>query len=146
KFTPLGRLPTSRRTTGKGGPMKQLYCALIGASMVAACGGKKNDQVAADSTGRSIELTTPDSTLALNDAPSGKTDTVYLPQPTPPKTTTPKRNPPAAQPAPVPPPAATPSPAPAPTPTPVISTLSAGTVVETRISKPLSSRTNKAGE
>lgn len=128
--------------------MRRFYFALIGASVVAACGGKKNEQVAADTTGRSIQLTTPDSTVALNDAPSttgNKTDTVYLPQPAPPRVV-PKR-PPASQPAAAPSPAPSPAPAPAPAAAAaVVSSLSAGTVVETRSTKALSSRTNKAGE
>ncbi|HEU5218825.1 MAG TPA: hypothetical protein VFU23_09205 [Gemmatimonadales bacterium] len=124
--------------------MRHFYFALVGAATLAACGKKDNDQIAADTTGRSIQLTTPDTTVALNDAPSAgnKTDTVYLPQ----KTTPPKKTPPAS-----PPPAAAPSPAPAPAPAPppaaaVVSSLAAGTVVEARSTKALSSRTNKAGE
>ncbi len=56
--------------------MRKLYIALIGASMVAACGDKKNDQLAIDTT-RSIQIPVPDSTVALNDVPATKTDTVY---------------------------------------------------------------------
>jgi len=130
--------------------MRCFHFALIGAAVVTACGGKKNEQVAADTTGRSIQLTTPDSTVALNDAPSttgNKTDTVYLPQPAPPRVVAPKRTPPASQPAPAPSPAPSPAPAPAPPPAAVVvSSLGAGTVVEARSTKALSSRTNKAGE
>lgn len=123
--------------------MKTVYFALIGASMVAACGGKKNDQLAIDSAGRDIQLTTPDSSLALNDAPSasGKVDTVYLPRPTPPRATPPRKTTPRPAPAPAPSPAPAPAPA-----TPVIASLSAGTVVETRSTMALTSRTNKPGE
>ena len=135
--------------------MRRFYIALIGASMVAACGQKKPEQLAVDTAGRSIQLTTPESTVALNDAPSGignKVDTVYLPQPTPPRAVPPKKTPPASRPAPAPspapsPPLASPGPAPAPPPpAPVISTLSVGTVLETRSTRALTSRTNKAGE
>ncbi len=128
--------------------MRKLYIALIGASMVAACGDKKNDQFAIDSAGRDIQLTMPDSTLTLNDAPtnSGKVDTVYLPQPTPPRAVPPRRTPPATRPVHTPHPAS-PSPAPAPPPVaPVIHSLSAGTVVATSSTRALTSRTNKAGE
>ncbi len=131
--------------------MRKLYIALIGASVVAACGGKKNDQFAADSAARDIQLTTPDSMLALNDAPTGsgnKVDTVYLPQATPPRVVPPRRTP-APRPAPAPPPAPSPSPAPAPAPpavAPVVYSLSTGTVVETRSTRALTSRSNKAGE
>lgn len=118
--------------------MRRFQIALLGAAVVAACGRKDNDQVAVDSTGRDIQLTTPDTTLALNDVPSsaGKVDTVYLPKATPPRTVPPRR-----------PPAASPAPAPAPAPaTPVVYSLAAGTIVETRTTKALTSRTNKAGE
>ena len=125
--------------------MRSIYFALIGASLVAACGQKKTT-VAQDSTSRDIQLTTPDSTVALNDAPAvkpeaTKTDTVYLPQPTPPappppapRVTPPKRNPPVSHPAPSP--SNPPSPPPAP---PVASTLPTGTILETRSTVALSS-------
>ena len=75
--------------------MRRFYFALIGASLVAACGQKKPEQVAVvDSASRDIKLSVPDSTVPLNDAPSSptanKVDTVYLPQATPPKVVTPE--------------------------------------------------------
>jgi hypothetical protein len=136
--------------------MRQIYFALIGAAALVAC--KKQDaQVAADTTGRSIQLTTPDSTVALNDAPSAsgtKTDTVYLPQPAPtppPRVTSPRPSPPPPRPSPAPPAAPSPEPAPTPAPAPppappVVTTLSAGTVLETRSTVALTSRKNKSGE
>jgi hypothetical protein len=128
--------------------------ALTGALILAAC-AKKDSQVAVDSTSRDIQLPKADSTLALNDAPSTtpKVDTVYVektpapaPPPAPPARPKPRPSPPpAAVPAPVPP-AAAPSPPPAPPPAPRVSRLEAGTVVETRATKLITSRTNKPGE
>ncbi len=136
--------------------MRRFYFALIGLAVAAACGQKKPDQsaISIDTASRDIKLTTPDSTVALNDAPSiapNKVDTVYLPQATPPKSTTPKprqNSPSTYRPSPrtaSPPPAPTAVPAPLPA-VPVSHTLAAGTVVETRSTRALTSRTNKPGE
>ncbi|HEV8197096.1 MAG TPA: hypothetical protein VGP87_10680 [Gemmatimonadales bacterium] len=137
--------------------MRSFYFALIGAAVVAGC-GKKNDQAAqaaADSARRDIALTTPDSTVPLNDAPSttGKVDTVYLPQSKAPRSTSPNRTPTPPRSTPDQPPAATPAPAPAPSPEPAPAppprasrSLDVGTVLETRTTRALNSRTTKAGE
>ena len=60
--------------------MRRFYFALIGASMMAACGQKKPQQVAlGDSASRDIKLTVPDSTVPLNDAPSTRRPTRSTP-------------------------------------------------------------------
>ena len=122
--------------------MKLLFCALMGAAVVAGCGDKKAEQAAADSAARDIQIPAPDSTVALNDPSPNRVDTVYLQ-----KTPAPRTRPPAGQPA--APPAAAPSPAPAPPPAAApraAPQLEPGTVIEAKASKSITSRTNKPGE
>lgn len=124
--------------------MRQFFVLLMGAAVVAACGDKKAEQLAADSAARDIQIPAPDSTVALNDTPTPeRVDTVYVQ-----KAPAPRPRPPASQPAPAPappPPAPEPSPAPAPPP-PAPAQLDSGTVVEARASRSITSRTNKPGE
>lgn len=127
--------------------MRQFCFLLMGAAVVAACGDKKADQLAADSAARDIQIPAPDSTVALNDTPATpeRVDTVYVQ-----KAPAPRPRPPASQPAPAPAPPAAPNPSPAPAPAPPPPApavqLDSGTVVEARASKSITSRTNKPGE
>lgn len=129
--------------------MRPSSIVLTGVLILAAC-GKKDSQVAQDSTSRDIQLPAPDSTVALNDAPATppKTDTVYVDKnPSKPKPPAPKPSaPPAGTPAPSTPAPAPSTPAPAPPAAPSAARLEAGTVLETRASKLITSRSNKPGE
>ncbi len=104
--------------------------------LLAACGGGQGDDqiAAADSLNRDLGMPPVDSSAVLNDLPA------------PDAATPPPAPPPAARPPvrPAPPP---PAPAPAPAPvTPASSVLAAGTALELRSDREISSRTNKAGE
>ncbi len=104
--------------------------------LLAACGGGQGDDqiAAADSLNRDLGMPPVDSSAVLNDLPAPDAAT---PPPAPP----PAERPPVR---PAPPP---PAPAPAPAPvTPASSVLAAGTALELRSDREISSRTNKAGE
>jgi len=108
---------------------------------LAGCGGssKEGALAAADSLDRDLAMPAAESTAVLNDLPA--------PAPaTPPVVAT---RPPATRPASTPPAAPAPAPAPAPPAAPpaaVTSTLAAGTRLEVKSDKAITSRTNKAGE
>ena len=126
--------------------MRRILIVLVSAGVLAGCGRKDDEAVAADTLSRDIQLPKPDSTVALNDVPAAptRTDTVYLPPPP-----APRRNPPRVtpSPAPTPPPAAAPAPAPAaPAADPAGSRLVAGTTLETTAASSITSKTNKPGE
>ncbi|NOT10022.1 MAG: hypothetical protein HOP28_17655 [Gemmatimonadales bacterium] len=115
--------------------MAKVIIALLGAATLAACGGKRESQAAADSAARDTQLPSPDSTVAINDAPS--------PAPRP----APTKSPAAPAPRPSPPPAApTPAPAPVPPPPPSARRALEGTVIEAVATREITSRTNKPGE
>lgn len=122
--------------------MRRILIVLAGAGVLAGCGSKDNQEVAADSLSRDIQLPRPDSTVVLNDAPPPtRTDTVYLKAPA----TPPRRPPPATapSPAPAPPPVSIPAPAPAAAPA---ANLVAGTTLEATAATSITSKTNKPGE
>ena len=124
--------------------MRRMLTAFAGAALLAGCGSKDNQEVAADSLARDIQLPAPDSTVALNDAPAApaRTDTVFLPAPPPPpRRTTPPVSAPAPAPAPAP---VTPAPAPAPALAPA--RLESGATVEASAATSITSKTNKPGE
>lgn len=128
--------------------MRRILIALVGAGVLAGCGRKDDEAIAADTLSRDIQLPKPDSTVALNDVPAAptRTDTVYLPPPP-----APRRNPPrvsAPAPDPAPPPAAAPEPRLPATPAadPAASRLVAGTTLEATAASSITSKTNKPGE
>jgi len=129
--------------------MRRILIVLVGAGLLAGCGRKDDEAIAADTLSRDIQLPKPDSTVALNDVPAAptRTDTVYLPPPP-----APRRNPPrASAPAPAPPPpAAAPASEPVrpatPAADPAGSRLVAGTTLETTAASSITSKTNKPGE
>jgi len=63
--------------------MQKTLIALASAGLLFGCGKKDNAQLGADSASRDIQLPAPDSTVALNDAPTKKTDTVFVAAPAP---------------------------------------------------------------
>src|SRR5688572_23870242 len=124
--------------------MRRILTVITGAAILAGCGGGDNQQAAADSAARDIQLPAPDSTVALNDAPAApvRTDTVFLPAPPPPpRRTTPRAAAPAPAPAPV-----TPAPAPAPAPAAAPARLESGATLEASAAGSITSKTNKPGE
>jgi hypothetical protein len=124
--------------------MRRILTVVAGAAILAGCGGGDNQQAAADSAARDIQLPAPDSTVALNDVPAApvRTDTVFLPAPPPPpRRTTPRASSPAPAPAPV-----TPAPAPAPVPAPAPARLESGDTLEASAATSITSKTNKPGE
>ena len=66
--------------------MRRILIVLVSAGVLAGCGRKDDEAIAADTLSRDIQLPKPDSTVALNDVPAAptRTDTVYLPPPRPP--------------------------------------------------------------
>jgi hypothetical protein len=128
--------------------MRRILIVLVGAGVLAGCGRKDDEAIAADTLSRDIQLPKPDSTVALNDVPAAptRTDTVYLPPPPAPRRSAPRVTP-APAPAPTPPPAAAPAPAPAtPAADPAASRLVAGTTLEATAASSITSKTNKPGE
>ena len=124
--------------------MRRILTVFTGAAILAGCGGGDNQQAAADSLSRDIQLPAPDSTVALNDAPAApaRTDTVFLPAPPPaPRRTTPRASAPAPAPAPAPV-----TPAPAPAPAPAAARLESGATLEASAVSSITSKTNKPGE
>ena len=124
--------------------MRRILTVFTGAAILAGCGSGDNQQAAADSVARDIQLPAPDSTVALNDVPAApvRTDTVFLPAPPPPpRRTTPRASSPAPAPAPV-----TPAPAPAPAPAAAPARLESGATVEASAVSSITSKTNKPGE
>ena len=124
--------------------MQKTLVALASAGLLFGCGKKDNAQVGADSASRDIQLPAPDSTVALNDAPSNKKDTVFVAVPTP----APAPRPAAPRPSPAPAPSpASPAPAPAPLPAPApASRLAEGSTVDATALASITSKTNKPGE
>jgi hypothetical protein len=107
---------------------------------LAACGGDKNENVAAaDSLTRDLQLAPVDSGAPLNDQPAA----APAPDPAPAPAATPKPAAPRAQPKPAAPAAA---PAPAPKPAAAPASLASGTVIKATMNDSISSRRNKAGE
>ena len=126
--------------------MRRILTVFTGAAILAGCGGGDNQQAAADSAARDIQLPAPDSTVALNDVPAApvRTDTVFLPAPPPPpRRTTPRASAPAPAPAPAP---VTPAPAPAPAPAAAPARLESGDTLEASAASSITSKTNKPGE
>ncbi|MEO8451303.1 MAG: glycine zipper 2TM domain-containing protein [Gemmatimonadota bacterium] len=106
--------------------MTKAILASVAMVALAACGRGKED-LAADSTGRNLQLAQSDTGAAMNDRP----------------TTTPPA--PAPRPAPPPPPAPRPAPPPA-APRVHTGTLAIGSQVSATLNQTLTSRSNKAGE
>ncbi len=118
--------------------MRSLAFVFVSAAVAAGC-ARKTDGLSSDTTAsRDIQLPNADTTLAVSDRPV---------QPPPPDAPPPAPRPPA--PAPKPPPAA-PAPAPAPPAPPPAprpaARLDAGTAIEARATREITSRVNKAGE
>ncbi len=107
---------------------------------LAACGGDKNENVAAaDSLSRDLQLAPVDSGAPLNDQPAAA--------PAPAPEATPAPTPAAPRPRPKPAPAPTaPAPAPAAKPAAAPASLASGTVIRATMNDSISSRRNKAGE
>jgi hypothetical protein len=117
--------------------MSRTLLVALALGALAACGGDKNDNVAAaDSLSRDLQLAPVDSSAALNDQPAA------APEPAPAPAATP------AAPRPKPKPAPTPAPAPAPAPKPAAApaSLASGTVIKATMDDSISSRRNKTGE
>jgi predicted component of type VI protein secretion system len=116
--------------------------ATFAVAALAACGGDRNDNVAAaDSLSRDLQLAPVDSGAPLNDQPAAQ------PASEPAATPAPAPKPAAAKPKPKPAPAPTPAATPAPAPKPAApASLAAGTVIRATMDDSISSRRNKAGE
>ncbi|MGH7518609.1 MAG: hypothetical protein ACREOC_14275 [Gemmatimonadales bacterium] len=107
---------------------------------LAACGGDKNENVAAaDSLSRDLQLAPVDSGVPLNDQSAASPAAAPEATPAP----APKPAAPRPKPKPVPAPAA---PAPAPKPAAAPASLASGTVIRATMDDSISSRRNKAGE
>jgi hypothetical protein len=116
--------------------MSKTLLVALALGALAACGGDKNENLAAaDSTlGRDLQLAPVDSSAPLNDQP--------VAEPTP--TSAPKPAAPRPKPKPAPAPAASPAPAPKPAAAPA--SLASGTVIKATMNDSISSRRNKTGE
>jgi hypothetical protein len=112
--------------------MQKSFTAILALAVLAGCGKKDQQQAAADSLSRDLQLAPAESTTALNDRPAPQTDN---PAPSTPKPAAPKPKPTS------PPPAATPKPA-----TPKALSLDSGVVVTATADDSLHSRHNKVGE
>jgi len=117
--------------------MSRTLLVTLALGALAACGGDKNENVAAaDSLSRDLQLAPVDSSAPLNDLPAAAPAPESGPAPAPkPAASRPKPNP---APAPAPAPAAKPAAAP--------TSLASGTVIRARMDDSISSRRNKAGE
>ena len=114
--------------------MRIVAFALVG--IVAMAGCRRGDQYAAtDTAGRDIQLPNADTTLQFGDRPVAPAPAPAPVTPTP-RPTPPRPVPPAAAPAPAP---AAPAPRAAPR-------LAAGTTIEARATREITSKVNKAGE
>ncbi len=112
---------------------------IVALGALAACGGDKNDNVAAaDSLSRDLQLAPVDSSAPLNDQPAAEPVAEPAPAPAPKPAAAKPRPKPAAQP--------TPAPAPAPKPAAAPASLASGTVIKAKMDDSISSRRNKAGE
>ncbi len=118
--------------------MRATIIALLGVASLAACGGRDQTQLAADSTARDIQLPPADTSVPINDQPA-------TPAPAPEASRPPARRAPST-PDRSTPPAAAPAPAPASAPAPARASLAAGTTMEASASQEITSRRNKAGE
>lgn len=114
--------------------MRKAFIVLLGAAMVAGCGGRDQTQAAADSAARDIELPAADTTVTLSDQPAPGAA---------PATPAPAPRPPAARPT---RPSPSPAPAPAPAPARGPASLAVGTSFNASSSVEITSRKNKAGE
>ena len=117
--------------------MRKSFIAALVLAGLTGCGGKGDQQqAAADSLARDLQLAPAESTTALNDRPAAQPETPSTPAPKPaaPKPAAPKPKP--AAPAPTPRPAAAPK----------ALTLDSGVTVTATAEDSLHSRHNKAGE
>ncbi len=115
--------------------MSRTLLVALAVGALAACGGDKNENVAAaDSLGRDLQLAPVDSGAPLNDQPAAAPDPAPAPAP---KAAAPRPKPKPPAPAPATP-AAKPAAAPA--------SLASGTVIKSTMDDSISSRRNKAGE
>lgn len=112
--------------------MQKSFLAVFALAALVGCGKKDQQQAAADSLSRDLQLAPAESTTALNDRPAPEPAT---PAPSTPKPAAPKPKP--ANPAPA---------APRPAPTPRAFSLDSGVVVVATANDSLHSRHNKAGE
>ncbi len=119
--------------------MSRTLLVALALGALTACGGDKNENVAAaDSLSRDLQLAPVDSGAPLNDQPAAAP--APAPDPAPAAAPTPKPAAPRPKPAPAPAPAPAPKPAAAPT------SLASGTVIKATMDDSISSRRNKAGE
>jgi hypothetical protein len=117
--------------------MQKSFIAVFALAALVGCGKKDQQQAAADSLSRDLQLAPAESTTALNDRPSAQPET---PAPSSPAPSTSK--PAAPKPKPTSPAPATPRPAPAPR----AFSLDSGVVVTATADDSLHSRHNKVGE
>ncbi|HLG06188.1 MAG TPA: hypothetical protein VI383_08565 [Gemmatimonadales bacterium] len=121
-------------------PASLVPAGLIGLGILGGCGRGEPGAARDTATARDIQLPTTDTTLAIADRPAPAP--VPAPAPAPPARTSAPSRPPAAAPAPPPAPIA-PAAVPAP---PAAPRIEAGTAIEAKVSREITSRLNKAGE
>ena len=119
-------------------PASLVPAGLIGLGILGGCGRGEPGAARDTATARDIQLPTTDTTLAIADRPAP----APVPAPAPPARTSAPSRPPAAAPAPPPAPIA-PAAVPAP---PAAPRIEAGTAIEAKVSREITSRVNKAGE
>jgi len=123
--------------------MQKSLIAVLALAALTGCGGKGDQQqAAADSLARDLQLAPAESTTALNDRPAPQPENAAPSAPAP-KPAAPKPAAPKPKPTEPPPTAAAPKPA---APTPKALTLDSGVVVTATADDSLHSRHNKAGE
>ncbi len=111
--------------------MRKQMLGLVALGLLAACGGKTDQQqAAADSLSRDLQLAPAESTTAMNDQPAPSTEAPSSPAPAKPKPTSPRPT----------------APKPAPVAAVKTGTLAAGEEVRATASDSLHSRHNKVGE
>ncbi len=115
--------------------MQKSFTAILALAVLAGCGKKDQQQAAADSLSRDLQLAPAESTTALNDRPAPENPAPSSPAPSTPKPAAPKPKPTTPAPS-------TPKPAPA----PKALSLDSGVVVTASADDSLHSRHNKVGE
>jgi hypothetical protein len=115
--------------------MESNRLAILTLAVLAACGGERGSNEAANDLSRDLQRVPVDSSATLGDRSSSSgarvADAAPLPAPAP-----------KAQPK----PKATPKPKPAPAPTPVVRALAAGATVSTSVDREITSKTDKPGQ
>lgn len=120
--------------------MQKSFTAILALAVLAGCGRKDQQQAAADSLSRDLQLAPAESTTALNDRPAPQPEN---PAPSSPAPSTPKPAAPKPKPTNPPPTAAAPKPT---APAPRALSLDSGVVITATADDSLHSRHNKAGE